>query len=119
MIRREIDESTEAVRAVVTAALDRLTAAGWELVDVDWPPGDDIASISTTVLLGEFARAHADERPDLDSRVGPDILARLDADRRPLRRVLGDQFLEARMRFGRWRDMRMHLLDDEPEEQHE
>ncbi|MEM8746967.1 MAG: amidase [Actinomycetota bacterium] len=78
VVRREVEGSADEVRAAVDDAFDRLERSGWELVDVEWPSGDDIAATSTTILLGEFARVHAHERPGLDDRVGADILDRLD-----------------------------------------
>jgi aspartyl-tRNA(Asn)/glutamyl-tRNA(Gln) amidotransferase subunit A len=46
------------VAAAVESALDKLQAAGWQLVDVEWPDRAEVLDVSTTIMFAEAAAVH-------------------------------------------------------------
>jgi len=75
--RRAVDAADGAVQAAFAAACDRLRAAGWELVDVDWPSGEDTFAVSTAIMFTEATFVHRASLAAAGARYGADVRARL------------------------------------------
>ncbi len=65
------------VSAGFEAALERLRAAGVELVDVDWPTGEDAFPASTAIMFTEASALHRRSLADAGARYGIDVRTRL------------------------------------------
>jgi len=66
------------VAAAVGRALDTLRAAGWEVVEVDWPARDRVQEVTTTIMFAEAAAHHRALLDDHADQLGADVRARLE-----------------------------------------
>jgi len=65
------------VAAAFTRAAEALGRAGWELVEVDWPGGEETFAVSTAIMFTEAAFVHRDLLAQAAGRYGADVRARL------------------------------------------
>ena len=65
------------VAAAFTRAAEALGRAGWELVEVDWPGGEETFAVSTAIMFSEAAFVHRDLLAQAAGRYGADVRARL------------------------------------------
>jgi Asp-tRNA(Asn)/Glu-tRNA(Gln) amidotransferase A subunit family amidase len=56
--RAALEAADGDVAAAVESALDKLQAAGWQLVDVEWPDRAEVLEVSTTIMFAEAAAVH-------------------------------------------------------------
>jgi Asp-tRNA(Asn)/Glu-tRNA(Gln) amidotransferase A subunit family amidase len=76
-----LDATAPDVRHAVEGALAQFTPAGLTVVQLDWPHGDLVYAVSTTIMFAEAARTHLaglSARPDA---FGADVRARLERGR--------------------------------------
>ena len=76
--RSDIEAADQDVQELVGAALERLVAAGIEVVDVTWPDAEKTFVTSTAIMFAEAAAIHAASLAQHGDRYGADIRARLE-----------------------------------------
>lgn len=104
--RAAVAAADDDVAAAFTRAAEALGRAGWDLVDVDWPGGEETFAVSTAIMFTEAAFVHRDLLAQAASRYGADVRARLVQGR------LYDlaTYLQARQRQEALRARCLHLL---------
>ncbi len=104
--RTAVGAADHDVAAAFTGAAEALGRAGWDLVDVDWPGGEETFAVSTAIMFTEAAFVHRDLLAQAAPRYGADVLARLVQGR------LYDlpTYLQARQRQEALRARCLHLL---------
>ncbi|HEY8545075.1 MAG TPA: amidase [Acidimicrobiales bacterium] len=67
------------VAAAVGRVLDTLRAAGWEVVEVEWPARDRVQEVTTTIMFAEAAAHHRALLDGHAGELGADVRSRLEA----------------------------------------
>jgi aspartyl-tRNA(Asn)/glutamyl-tRNA(Gln) amidotransferase subunit A len=67
----------EAVASAFRAALDGLSGAGAELVELEWPGGEDVFAATTAIMYAEAAHGHRRLLASRHQLYGPDVRNRL------------------------------------------
>lgn len=76
--RADVEAADDEVRHAIEQALDVLSSAGAELVDVGWPDAEATFVASTGIMFSEAAAIHAEGLAAHADRYGADIRARLE-----------------------------------------
>jgi Asp-tRNA(Asn)/Glu-tRNA(Gln) amidotransferase A subunit family amidase len=84
--RAALEAADGDVAAAVESALRTMRAAGWQLVDVEWPERAEVLDVSTTIMFAEAAAVH---RHLLDGAAG-DLLGEPVAARFRAGAAIGD-----------------------------
>lgn len=77
LLRSELEQSDSAVQQRVQDAIDRLSAAGCQIEDIEWPEGETVFAVSTAIMFAEAADIHRQEMQRDPMRYGADVRARL------------------------------------------
>ncbi len=75
--RAAVASADEDVAAAFEQGLEALRRAGWDLVDVDWPGGEETFAVSTAIMFTEASFVHRDLLSRAGSFYGADVRARL------------------------------------------
>jgi aspartyl-tRNA(Asn)/glutamyl-tRNA(Gln) amidotransferase subunit A len=75
--RGAADQADGPVADAFAATLEALGRAGVELVDVDWPGGEEVFAATTAIMFAEAAWVHRHLLAERGDRYGADVKARL------------------------------------------
>lgn len=75
--RAVVEGASPAVVSAWREVEDALRSAGWALVDVDWPTGEDSFAASTAIMFAEAAHVHRETLGRHSEQYGEDVRARL------------------------------------------
>lgn len=78
LARADLAAADRDVQLAITAALDRLSDAGVEVVDVAWPDSEQTFVASTAIMFSEASAIHRDSVAAHPELYGADIKARLE-----------------------------------------